>query len=75
MLLEALLNVWPEAACHAHPVPVIMPGAPEPEWLHRNAEHRRVLRALKAERRAIKSGENARRAGFIDRLKLVLSRG
>jgi hypothetical protein len=58
------LQVLATLAGNAH----LLPGAPEPEWLYRRAEHERILaqeRAVAAERPA---------TGLVGRLRLVFSR-
>lgn len=50
---------------------VIEPGAPEPVWLHRDAEHARILSQIRADQRESRQRERIQR-GFVRRLRLVL---
>ena len=51
-------------------LPIILPGEPEPAWLYRKAEYRRILSAPKS---ASRSRANAPR--FVQKLRLALARG
>ncbi len=50
---------------------VIEPGAPEPVWLYRDAEHARILTQICADQRESRQRERIQR-GFVRRLRLVL---
>ncbi len=69
---DLMLSALPEAVRYSRTHPVILPGDPEPAWLRRNAEHARIIREMKAERRAARGG--LRENGLINRLRLALSR-
>jgi len=71
-MLNGMLNALPEAVRYGRNYPVILPGDPEPASLHRNAEHARIIREIKAERRAMNRAQAA--PGLINRLRLALSR-
>lgn len=58
------LQVLASVAGHEH----LLPGAPEPEWLHRRAEHARILATTPASQ----AGRPA--PGLVGRLRLVFSR-
>lgn len=46
----------------------LLPGAPEPEWLYRRAEHARIL----AQAPVVPAGQPV--SGLVGRLRLVFSR-
>lgn len=69
---NGMLNALPEAVRYGRNYPVILPGDPEPAWLRRNAEYARIIREIKAERRA--TNRVPAETGLINRLRLALSR-
>jgi len=65
------VNMRYEDALRSTNTRIILPGAPEPEWLLRAVEHERVLAQLRAERRELRDARLPRR--IVSRLRTALA--
>ena len=72
--MHRLIGIRPEDLALVVNRRVIAVGAPEPEWLRRNAEYARELPLLMAERRALAANEAEERRGLVARLRLAFGR-